>query len=111
MGLTNYIFYKDYMKSRKLYNNGILISKVKKSYLIGPKINSKFDELSFYKRLKSTSLYDKKIYKNFSDRKVKRLIEKYIEMVKDNEVIEVFKDGTITIHKIIPLPRGKYEKK
>ena len=60
---NNYLFYSDYLKKRNIKNKSILIAKTKKSYLIGPLINSKFDEKSFYKRIKSNSIYTFKIYK------------------------------------------------
>ena len=40
-----------------------MIAKTKKSYLIGPIIDDNFYEGSFYKRIKSNSIYTTKIYK------------------------------------------------
>ena len=60
---NNYLFYSDYLKKRNLKAKSILIAKTKYSYLIGPLINSKFDEDSFYKRIKSDSIYTLNIYK------------------------------------------------
>lgn len=63
MQTVNYVFYSDYLKNRKAPKNSILVSKTKNSVLIGPKIDDKFDEFSFYKRLLSTSIYDINMYK------------------------------------------------
>ena len=60
---NNYLFYSDYLKKRNLKDKSILIAKTKNSYLIGPLINSRFDEESFYKRIKSNSIYTFDIYK------------------------------------------------
>lgn len=64
MSKSRYLFYSDYLKNRNIENKSILIAKTRKSYLIGPLINSKFDEKSFYKRIKSNSIYTINIYKN-----------------------------------------------
>lgn len=107
---SNYLFYKKYIKNKCINGADILISKTNSSYLIGPLINSNFDEYSFYKRLVSNSVYSLKIYKNFSKRKCLNLIYKYKNYLQDNEVIEVFKNGSYIIHKIIKVPGDIYEK-
>lgn len=111
MESMNYIFYKDYLKTKKINEASIFISKTKKSYLIGPKINEKFDEISFYKRLISSSVYTTKIYKNMRSKNAKKIINNYYNKLNNNEVIEIFKDGNINIHYIIPLPGEEYEEK
>ena len=107
--LKNHLFYKDYLKNRNIDNKDILISKTKYSYLIGPIINKEFDEKSFYKRLTSNSIYSPRIYKKMFNKKAKLLIEEYSNKLYSNEVIEVYKDKTIT-HKIIKVP-GDYDEK
>jgi len=106
-----YLFYKDYFKNRDVSNKTILVSKTKNSYLIGPLTNEKFDEYSFYKRLVSNCIYTKKTYKKTSNKKILMLIQMYIDMLKDNEVIEFFSNDSFIIHKIIKVPRDNNEKK
>jgi len=106
----NYRFYKDYLKTRAIDNISLLVSKTNNSYLIGPKVNLYFDEYSFYKRVISTSIYNQKIYRRAFKRKINKMIKKYYKLINDNEVIEIFNDGSTFYHKIISLPRGKYEK-
>ena len=36
--------------------------------------------------------------------KCKKIINKYKKNLSDNQVLELFKNGSITIHKIIKLP-------
>ena len=110
MEIKRYKFYKDYLKKRNINNEQILISKTKDSYLIGPKINLEFDEQSFYKRTISSSIYDINIYKNILKKRAEKLIQKYIGKLGNNEIIELYKDGTYVIHSIIPIPGEKYEK-
>ena len=71
---NSYLSYSDYLKKRNIKNKSILIAKTKKSYLIGPLINSKIDEESFYKRIKSNSIYTFKIYKKMFRKKSNFLI-------------------------------------
>lgn len=104
-----YVFYKDYFKNRDSSNKSILVSKVKKSYLIGPLINEHFNEISFYKRIMSNCIYDKKIYKKANNKKILKLINIYNGKLKDNEVIEHFPNGSFIIHKIIKVPGENYE--
>lgn len=110
MKVINCVLYNNYLKNRKIENGTLLVGKTKKSYLIGPIINSNFDEYSFYKRMISTSIYNTKIYKKMFKRTAIKLANQYFTDLKNNEVIEILKDGKIVIHKIISLPRGKYEK-
>lgn len=99
-----FIYYSDYLRNRILKDSQLFISKTSKSYLIGPKITNNFDEKSFYKRLISSSLYVKKMYKKFSNRKALKLSNSYYETLNENEVIEVFKDGSTVSHLIIKVP-------
>ena len=110
MKKLDYIFYNNYLKNRKIKDNSILVAKTNKSYLIGPKIDSNFNEHSFYKRMISTSIYNKKIYKKMFKKTVLKLLDKHIEQLESNEVIEIFKNGKTTVHSIIQLPEGMYEK-
>lgn len=105
-----YLFYKDYFKNRNIDNKSIIVSKTKNSYLIGPIIDEKFDEYSFYKRIISNCIYTKKIYKNPSNKKILNLINIYKEKLEDNEVIEIFSNNSFVIHKIIKVPRDNNEK-
>lgn len=107
---SNYILYKDYLKKRDVENKCILISKTNNSYVVGPLINEKFDEESFYKRTISNSIYNPKIYKKISEKKCLDLIAKYQSKLSSNEVIEVFKNGEIIVHKIICVPGDNYGK-
>ena len=104
MKTNNYLFYKDYLKKRNLKDKTILISRTNNSYLIGPLINSNFDEQSFYKRVISNSIYSKKIFHKLSNKKCIELINKYQKLLSNNEVIESFKDEKFIIHKIIKVP-------
>ena len=101
---NNYLFYSDYLNKRNIKNKSILIAKTKKSYLIGPLINSSFDEKTFYKRIKSNSIYTFNIYKKMFRKKCNTLIEKYMNDLKNNQVIEIYKNGEITKHAILKVP-------
>ena len=91
MEKINYLFYKDFIIKNKRLEKGILISKIKHSYMIGPIINKNFDERSFIKRLTSSSIYSIKNYKNFNKRMVTKLINKYYDLLGNNEVLEITK--------------------
>ena len=108
--LNNYLFYKEYLKNRNIDNKDILVAKTRESYIIGPLINERFDEKSFYKRIVSNSVFSPKIYKRLSKRKCLNLLNEYQDKLKDNEVIEIFKNNEIIIHKIIKVPGDNYEK-
>lgn len=110
MQTVNYVFYSDYLKNRKVPKNSILVSKTKNSVLIGPKIDDKFDEFSFYKRLLSTSIYDINMYKKMLMKNTNKFIKKYYMQLESNEVIEVYKKRKILKHKIISVPGCEYEK-
>ena len=88
-----------------------MIAKTKKSYLIGPLLNSKFDEESFYKRVKSNSIYTFKIYKKILKKKCNYLINEYMNALKDNQIIEIYKNGEVVIHSILKVPGEMNEKK
>lgn len=107
----NYLFYSDYFKKRDIKNKSILIAKTKKSYLIGPLINSEFDEKSFYKRIKSNSIYTFNIYKKIFRRKCNILVDRYINDLENNQVIEIYKSGEKVTHSIIKVPGESDEKK
>ena len=107
---NSYLFYGDYLKKRNIKNKSILIAKTKKSYLIGPLINSKFDEKSFYRRIKSNSIYTFKIYKKMFQKKSNYLINKYKDTLKNNQIIEIYKNGEIVLHSILKVP-GEYDEK
>lgn len=109
--MKNYIFYREYLYDNKIIDNSVLISKTKNSYLIGPIINDKFDDYSFKKRMISSSVFDIKKYRRCTKRTALKLIELYYSLLSNNEVIEIFKKGETLKHKIIPVPRGNYEKK
>ena len=109
MKTNSYLLYKEYLKKRDLKNKTILIAKTKNSYLIGPLINIDFNEESFYKRIISNSIYKKNIYKNISSKKCLELITKYQNNLANNEVIEIMKDGSTIIHKIIKVPGDEDE--
>ncbi|CDF11486.1 unknown [Mycoplasma sp. CAG:776] len=99
-----YIYYNQYLINRDLQNFNILVSKIKGGYLIGPKITDNFDEESFYRRVKSSALFDNI---NYSRRLSKKLLEKlddYYFLLLDNEIFEITKKGKTIRHKIISLP-------
>lgn len=63
MSKNSYLFYSDYLKHRSIKNKSIMIARTKNSYLVGPIIDSNFYEESFYRRIKSNSIYSQKLYK------------------------------------------------
>ena len=89
------------------YNEGILISKFKRSYLIGPIINKNFDKESFLKRIKSNCIYDISEYKKVSMKKSIQLINKYKDYLHDNEIIEL-NGKKITKYTILKVPGDNY---
>ena len=111
MSKSRYLFYSDYLKNRNIENKSILIAKTRKSYLIGPLINSKFDEKSFYKRIKSNSIYGVNIYKKMFNRKCLLLINRYANSLKDNQIMEIYKNGDIVLHSILKVPGENDEEK
>ncbi len=111
MSKNDYLFYSDYLKKREIKSKSILIAKTKKSYLIGPLINSKFDEKSFYKRIKSNSIYAFNIYKKMFKRKCNLLINKHKVNLRNNQIIEIYKDGGMVLHSILKVPGENDEKK
>ena len=107
---SDYITYRRYLKNKRIDNQKTFISKTKNSYIVGPKIDLKFNEDSFKKRLLSSSLYDIKIYKNISKIKAKRLITQFYSQLKSNEIIEIFRNKKTVKYTIIPIPGEIYEK-
>ena len=105
----DYLFYSDYFKDRNIDGKKILVAKLKKSYLIGPLINNRFREDSFYRRLLSNSIYDIKEYKKIINKTCLKLINKYVDSIKSNEVLEIKDDGTMELHKIIKVPGDNNE--
>ena len=101
---NNYLFYSDYLRNKDINAKEVLLAKTHDSYLIGPIINSNFNEKSFYKRIKSSSIYNNKIYKKMSKRKSDFLINKYKNRLSDNEVMEIFRDGKTIFHTILKVP-------
>lgn len=81
-----------------------MIARINNSYVIGPIINQNFDENSFYRRIKSNCLYPIGKYKNINKKKSIQLINQYKDLIGDNEVIEIDKQGLQIIHKILKLP-------
>jgi len=108
---NNYLFYSNYLKDRNIKDKSIMIAKTKKSYLIGPIIDSNFYEESFCKRIKSNSIYSHKIYKKILKRKSNLLINKYKVNLKSNQIIEIYKNGEYVLHSIIKVPGEDNEKK
>lgn len=104
MAKNNYLFYSEYLKGKSFLGKEILVSNTKTSCLIGPLLNKSFNNNSFYKRLTSNSIYSLKIYKRISYFKCKKIINKYMDVLSDNEVLEIFKDGSSVKHKIIKVP-------
>ncbi len=105
MSKNDYLFYRNYIKYRKISKEKILITRTNNSYLIGPIINNKFDEESFYRRLTSNSIYSRRYYKKMFKLTANSLIKKYMDYLNSNEVLEVFKNGDTKIHKIIKVPK------
>lgn len=97
---NNYLFYSDYLKNRDIKNKLIMIAKTKKSYLIGPIIDHDFYDSSFYKRIKSNSIYTTKIYKKMFRKKCNLLVNKYKDELKSNQIIEIDKKRNIILHSI-----------
>ena len=107
---NNYLFYSDYIKNRNIKNKSIMIAKTKKSYLVGPIIDSNFYKESFHRRIKSNIVYSHRIYKRLSQRKSNLLINKYKNRLKSNQIIEIYKNGEIILHSILKVP-GEYNEK
>ena len=107
---NNYLFYSDYLKNRDIKNKLIMIAKTKKSYLIGPIIDHDFYDGSFYKRIKSNSIYTTKIYKKMFRKKCNLLVNKYKDELKSNQIIEIDKKGNIILHSILKVPGEDNEK-
>ena len=101
---------KDFLKNKTVIDEDLFVAKLKKTYLLGPKINNEFDLESFYKRTISSSLFEFKNYKKLSLSKAQKLMTHYINNLGDNEVLEIFKDGKFSKHKIIKVPVGYDEK-
>lgn len=110
MKKNNYMFYSDYLKDQIIIDREILIAKTKNSFLIGPLLNDNFLNKSFYKRIKSNSIYSHKIYKKILKHKCYKLIALYKNELQDNEIIEIFKNGNVVKHKIIKVPGEDNEK-
>lgn len=108
---NNYLFYSDYLKDRNIKHKSVMIARTKSSYLVGPIIDSNFYEESFYKRIKSNSIYSSKIYKKMLNRKSNSLINKYKNKLKSNQIIEIYKNGEIILQYIIKVPGEDNEKK
>lgn len=105
---NTYLTYNNYLKDRVTENKLILVAKTKDSFMIGPKIDKNFDENSFYRRIKSNSIYNPRIYKGIiNKKKILQNLELYSDKLNSNEVYEIKKDGTIIIHKIIKVPGDK----
>lgn len=106
----NYLNYKDFLNGKPIKNYKILLGQTKKTFLIGPKINKKFDAKSFYLRINSNCIYDERIY----DRKIKKknlkYVDDYYKKIGDNEVYELC-NKKIIIHKILKVPGENYEEK
>lgn len=111
MAKNNYLFYSYYLKTRNTENKSIMIAKTKKSYLIGPIIDHNFYKDSFYRRIKSNSIYTTKIYKKIFKKKCDSLIKKYKNELKSNQIIELDKKGNIILHSILKVPGEDNEKK
>ncbi len=104
------IAYLDLVNNNQKYHNGVLIAKFNKNYLIGPKVNKKFDKESFIKRIKSSCIYDLKKYKKINTKYSKKLIEEYYKVLGDNEVIEI-SNKSFTRYKILKVPGDNYVEK
>ncbi len=102
----NFIFLNKFLNSKEQKHDAIFIGKTKKSVLIGPYAGSDFNFDSFYKRITSSCLYNIKMYKNISERKAMKVIEKNnikCENLK-NEMFEFYNDGNMVVHKFINIP-------
>lgn len=108
--MREYILIKDYLKRMANIHKGqVFVGKTKNSYLVGPVINDKFDEFSFYKRITSSTVVRIKDYKKISKKKALELVDSNYDELKHNEMLEIFTDGHIVKHKIIPLQGDKNE--
>ena len=109
-----YIQYNDFLDNYDNYDKNeiigkILVGKINNSYLIGPRIIDEKDYITFFKRVKSNSVYDISKYKKVNDRKIINLLNKYQNMLCENEIIEI-KNNKIKLHTILKIPENKYEK-
>ena len=107
---NNYLFYSDFVREKKINGKKVMISKINHSYLIGPLLNDELDIDSFYRIIVSNVIYDESLYKKINKIKSKRIINKYIGELSNNEVIEVHRGKIINRHKIIKVPGEMYEK-
>lgn len=110
MKKVNYLFYRDFFVKNERVKSGILVSKIKHSFLLGPIINEDFDEKSFEKRLLSSCVYSLKQYKKFNRKYAETLIDKYYEILTSNEVLEIKNKDIFIKHKIIQVPGDENEK-
>ena len=98
---------KQFLNNVSIEGKVIFISKTKNAYLIGPLICENFDSFSFYKRIVSSSLYEKRIYKNVNFKKSMELFSKYCNCLSFGEIIELYKDGNVVKHNFFSLPGGE----
>lgn len=100
------ILLKRFLKNPKLKitnNKAVFVGKTKDSVLIGPYVDDNFDYDAFYKRIISSCIYSKRIYRRISKKTAKKFIEVHnltYQNIK-NDVLEIFNNGEIIKHNIL----------
>lgn len=100
------ILLKSFLKKPNLEkpnSKAVFVGKTKDSILIGPYVDNKFNYDEFYKRIVSSCIYSKRIYKRISKKKAKKYIEinNLIYQNNINNVIEIYKSGEVIKHNIL----------
>lgn len=100
------ILLKDFIKKPTLYfenKSGIFVGKTKNSILIGPCVSDNFDFDFFYKRIISSCMYSKKMYKKIAEKTAQKYIENYKNDCdnKSSCIMEIYNNGEIVKHNLL----------
>lgn len=110
MNDIKYLSIHDFLKKRNTIDKGVFVSRTNDSYLIGPIIDFDFDYNSFYRRITSSCVYKKNLYKKVSKKISLELIKNYYNKLCLGDILEVYKSGIFVKHKFFSIPKGnKYE--
>lgn len=109
----NIIFIKDFLENIVEINDAVFAGKTNKSILIGPYTANNFQFNNFHKRITSSCLYNKKMYKKISKKMALKFIQKNNIDYKllNNKMIEYYKNGNIVVHEFIDIPHDDYYEK
>lgn len=95
---------KEFLKNPQNCKGDIFIGKTRESFLLGPIVNDEFSFGSFYKRIKSSMLYNKNRYKDINLKEIEKILEYHLDEIEDNVMMEFFKDGRVTRHILKKIP-------